>query len=197
MHKLFVVMGKSASGKDTVFRDITQREELSLKTIVGYTTRPIRDGEQDGREYFFVSKEALLAYQSENKVIEHRAYDTMHGVWDYFTLDDGQIDFETGSSIMLGTLESYGQIRRYFGEERVYPIYLEVEDGLRLERALLREKTQKKPKYAELCRRFLADEEDFKEENLKALEIIKRYDNTDRELCLVEILKDIRLNMGI
>jgi len=197
MHKLFVVMGKSASGKDTVFRDITQREELSLKTIVGYTTRPIRDGEQDGREYFFASKEALLTYQSENKVIEHRAYDTMHGVWDYFTLDDGQIDFERGSSIMLGTLESYGQIRRYFGEERVYPIYLEVEDGLRLERALLREKTQKKPKYAELCRRFLADEEDFKEENLKALEIIKRYDNTDRELCLVDILKDIRLNMGI
>ncbi|BCK01868.1 guanylate kinase [Anaerocolumna chitinilytica] len=197
MHKLFVVMGKSASGKDTVFRDITQREELSLKTIVGYTTRPIRDGEQDGREYFFVSKEALLTYQDENKVIEHRAYDTMHGVWDYFTLDDGQIDFETGSSIMLGTLESYGQIRRYFGEERVYPIYLEVEDGLRLERALLREKTQKKPKYAELCRRFLADEEDFKEENLKALGIIKRYDNTDRELCLAEILKDIRLNMGI
>ncbi len=197
MHKLFVVMGKSASGKDTVFRDITQREELSLKTIVGYTTRPIRDGEQDGREYFFVSKEALLTYQDENKVIEHRAYDTMHGVWDYFTLDDGQIDFETGSSIMLGTLESYGQIRRYFGEERVYPIYLEVEDGLRLERALLREKTQKKPKYAELCRRFLADEEDFKEDNLKTLGIIKRYDNTDRELCLAEILKDIRLNMGI
>lgn len=197
MHKLFVVMGKSASGKDTVFRDITQREELSLKTIVGYTTRPIRDGEQDGREYFFVSKEALLTYQNEKKVIEHRAYDTMHGVWDYFTLDDGQIDFETGSSIMLGTLESYGQIRRYFGEERVYPIYLEVEDGLRLERALLREKTQKKPKYAELCRRFLADEEDFKEDNLKTLGIIKRYDNTDRELCLAEILKDIRLNMGI
>lgn len=197
MHKLFVVIGKSASGKDTVFRDITQREELSLKTIVGYTTRPIRDGEQDGREYFFVSKEALLTYQNEKKVIEHRAYDTMHGVWDYFTLDDGQIDFETGSSIMLGTLESYGQIRRYFGEERVYPIYLEVEDGLRLGRALMREKTQKKPKYAELCRRFLADEEDFKEENLKALEIIKRYDNTDRELCLAEILKDIRLNMGI
>lgn len=197
MHKLFVVMGKSASGKDTVFREITQREELSLKTIVGYTTRPIRDGEQDGREYFFVSKEALLAYQNENKVIEHRAYDTMHGVWDYFTLDDGQIDFETGSSIMLGTPESYGQIRKYFGEERVYPIYLEVEDGLRLERALLRERTQKKPKYAELCRRFLADEEDFKEDNLKILGIRKRYNNADSKLCLEEILNDIRANMGI
>ncbi len=197
MHKLFVVMGKSASGKDTVFREITQREELSLKTIVGYTTRPIRDGEQDGREYFFVSKEALISYKNENKVIEHRAYDTMHGVWDYFTLDDGQIDFETGSSIMLGTPESYGQIREYFGEERVYPIYLEVEDGLRLERALLRERTQKKPKYAELCRRFLADEEDFKEDNLKILGIRKRYNNADSKLCLEEILNDIRANMGI
>jgi guanylate kinase len=195
MHKLFVVMGKSASGKDTVFKEITHSLELSLKTIVGYTTRPIRDGEKDGEEYFFVSKERLSDYQRADKVIEHRAYDTMHGVWDYFTVDDGQVDLEKGSSIMIGTLESYRQIRKYFGEDRVYPVYLEVEDGLRLERALLREKTQKMPKYAELCRRFLADEEDFKEQYLKELGVGKRYRNEDSKSCLEEIIRDIRANM--
>jgi guanylate kinase len=195
MHKLFVVMGKSASGKDTVFKEITHSSELSLKTIVGYTTRPIRDGEKDGEEYFFVSKERLSDYQRADKVIEHRAYDTMHGVWDYFTVDDGQVDLEKGSSIMIGTLESYRQIRKYFGEDRVYPVYLEVEDGLRLERALLREKTQKKPKYAELCRRFLADEEDFKEQYLKELGVGKRYRNEDSKSCMEEITRDIRANM--
>lgn len=195
MHKLFVVMGKSASGKDTIFKEITHMAELSLKTIVGYTTRPIRDGEKNGEEYFFVSKEELKTYQGENKVIEHRAYDTMHGVWDYFTVDDGQIDLQKNSSIMLGTLESYSQIRKYLGADRVYPVYLEVEDGLRLERALRREKTQKNPKYAELCRRFLADEEDFKEENLKELGVRKRYSNEDSERCIEDIAKDIRANM--
>lgn len=195
MHKLFVVMGKSAAGKDTVFKEIAYNKELSLKTVVGYTTRPIRDGEKEGLEYFFVSKEKLSKYQTENKVIEHRAYDTMHGVWDYFTVDDGQIDLMKGSFVMIGTPEAYGQIRRYIGEDRVFPVYIEVEDGIRLERALAREKTQKNPKYAELCRRFLADEEDFKEEKLEALGIYKKYNNEDSKSCILEIVKDIRENM--
>lgn len=57
---------------------------------------------------------------------------------------------------MIGTLESYYGMREYFGEEQLIPIYIEVEDGLRLERALCRERQQKEPKYAEMCRRFLA-----------------------------------------
>lgn len=194
MHKLFVVMGKSAAGKDTVFKEITRRD-LNLKTVAGYTTRPIRDGEKNGEEYFFVTKEELGRLQESNKVIEHRAYDTMHGVWDYFTVDDGQIDFNERSSIMIGTLDTYRKIREYLGKDRVVPLYLEVEDGIRLERALAREKTQKKPKYTELCRRFLADEEDFKEENLHELGINKRYNNENSEICILNIEKDIRKNM--
>ncbi len=194
MHKLFVVMGKSAAGKDTVFKEITRRD-LNLKTVAGYTTRPIRDGEKNGEEYFFVTKEELWRLQESNKVIEHRAYDTMHGVWDYFTVDDGQIDFNERSSIMIGTLDTYRKIREYLGKDRVVPLYLEVEDGIRLERALAREKTQKKPKYTELCRRFLADEEDFKEENLLELGINKRYNNEKSEICILNIEKDIRKNM--
>lgn len=194
MHKLFVIMGKSAAGKDTVFKEITRRD-LNLKTVAGYTTRPIRDGEKNGEEYFFVTKEELWRLQESNKVIEHRAYDTMHGVWDYFTVDDGQIDFNERSSIMIGTLDTYRKIREYLGKDRVVPLYLEVEDGIRLERALAREKTQKKPKYTELCRRFLADEEDFKEENLLVLGINKRYNNENSEICILNIEKDIRKNM--
>ncbi len=194
MHKLFVVMGKSAAGKDTVFKEITRRD-LNLKTVAGYTTRPIRDGEKNGGEYFFVTKEELARLRKNNKVIEHRAYETMHGVWDYFTVDDGQIDFNETSSIMIGTLDTYRKIREYLGKDRVVPLYLEVEDGIRLERALAREKTQKKPKYTELCRRFLADEEDFKEENLIELGIKKRYNNENSEICILNIEKDIRENM--
>ncbi len=194
MHKLFVVMGKSAAGKDTVFKEITRRD-LNLKTVAGYTTRPIRDGEKNGEEYFFVTKEELARLRKNNKVIEHRAYETMHGVWDYFTVDDGQIDFNETSSIMIGTLDTYRKIREYLGKDRVVPLYLEVEDGIRLERALAREKTQKKPKYTELCRRFLADEEDFKEENLIELGIKKRYNNENSEICILNIEKDIRENM--
>ena len=45
-------MGKSASGKDSIYKKI--RERLSeLKPIVIYTTRPIREGEREGVEYYF------------------------------------------------------------------------------------------------------------------------------------------------
>ena len=48
---------------------------------------------------------------------------------------------------MIGTLESYEKLKTYFGNEKVVPLYIEVEDGERLTRALAREKTQKEPKY--------------------------------------------------
>lgn len=53
-------------------------------------------------------------------------------------------------------------MKEYYGEETVCPIYIQVEDGERLQRALIREKQQENPRYAEMCRRFLADQEDFR-----------------------------------
>jgi len=192
MSKLFVVMGKSATGKDTIFKKLKKIPELNLKSVTGYTTRPIRDGETEGVEYYFVSEDKLEELRQDNKVIEHRAYHTMHGVWNYFTVDDGQIDLSRSNYIMIGTLEAYEQIRNYFGEKSVVPIYIEVEDGLRLKRALHREQNQENPRYAELCRRYLADEEDFSEENLKKLKITKRYHNNDINICLYKIMNDIK-----
>ena len=128
------------------------------------------------------------------KVIEYREYQTVHGPWIYFTADDGQFDGEE-DVLAIGTLESYMQLKEYFGKERLVPIYIEVEDGLRLERALQREREQKEPKYKELCRRFLADAEDFSEERLLEAEIQTRYENKNMEVCLHEILLGIRKEM--
>ena len=73
----------------------------------------------------------------------------------------------------------------------MYPVYIEVPDGIRLLRSVKREENQKKPNYREVCRRYLADEKDFSEENLERLGITKRYQNTDMEMCLEEILRDL------
>ena len=192
MSKLFCIMGKSASGKDTIFKHLIQDETLNLKTVVSYTTRPMREGEQDGVEYHFVTGKKLDELKKEGKVIECRDYHTIHGIWSYFTVDDGQIDFSGNQdSIIIGTLESYAQIRIFFGKENVVPIYVHVEDGERLTRALNREKQQDHPKYLELCRRFLADAEDFSDEKLKLCEVDRVYENVTMESCLKEICKDI------
>lgn len=192
MSKLFCVMGKSASGKDTIFKRLIQNEMLDLKTVVSYTTRPMREGEQNGVEYYFVTGQELYELKKAGKVIECRDYHTVHGIWSYFTVDDGQIDFlKDQDAIIIGTLESYEQIRIFFGKENVVPIYINVEDGERLTRALNREKQQEHPKYLELCRRFLADSEDFSDEKLKVCEIERIYENKDMEACLKEICRDI------
>lgn len=192
MSKLFCIMGKSASGKDTIFKKLTQDENLDLKRVVSYTTRPMREGEQEGVEYHFVTAQRLEELQKEGKVIERRDYSTIHGIWSYFTVDDGQVDFSLNQdSIIIGTLESYQKIRMYFGKENVIPLYIHVEDGLRLGRALERERQQEEPGYAEMCRRFLADAEDFSEEKMAACEIDRIYENIDIEQCLNDIRKDI------
>ena len=64
MSKIFYFMGKSASGKDTIFKQIKERMP-NLKTIVIYTTRPIREGEQEGVEYYFVDEKRLAELEAQ------------------------------------------------------------------------------------------------------------------------------------
>ena len=91
------------------------------------------------------------------------------------------------SYLGIGTLESYTQLKDYYGKEEVEPIYIEVEDGERLKRAIAREEQQQPPKYEEMCRRFLADARDFSEEKLQEAGITKRFYNTELESCIKEI----------
>ena len=194
MGKIFFILGKSSSGKDTIFQKIKENKELNLKTVVGYTTRPMRESEVDGEEYFFVDRDRLEELQNDGKVIEVRHYNTVHGVWSYFTVDDGQIDLDRDNYLYIGTLESYEQVRNFYGEDKIVPIYIEVEQGERLKRAILREIEQSEPKYEELCRRFLADEQDFREEEINRLGINKKYMNDNLNDCVNEITKDIKEN---
>ena len=185
-------MGKSASGKDSLFKELMEDESLSLHEIVPYTTRPIRAKEVEGREYHFVSIPQFMAMDAAGKVIERRTYQTVAGPWHYFTADDGQIDLSKGNFLLIGTLEAYLKLRDYFGTENVVPLYIEVEDGDRLERAIRRERKQASPNFAEVCRRFLADAEDFSEEKLQAAGIDVRFENADRDRCYQMLAEAVR-----
>ena len=187
MGKMVYLMGKSSTGKDTVYKQLLKNPFLQLKKIVPYTTRPIRAGETEGEEYFFTDERGFENLKAQGKVIEDRAYHTYHGLWRYFTVDDGNIDLENNNYIIIGTLESYLKTREYFGKAKVLPILLEVDDGVRLQRALDRERRQENPKYEELCRRYLADAEDFSEEKINKADITLRFSNDNLEKCLSEI----------
>lgn len=198
MYQIACIMGKSSSGKDHIYRALLEMKELELQKIVMYTTRPRRMGEEDGIEYYFVDDVTAQKYEDSGKVIEMRQYHTVHGLWKYFTVDDGRIDLEKGRYLVIGTLEVYEKFCEYYGKEVIMPIYIEVDDSIRLERALKRERKQDVPKYKELCRRFLADSEDFSEEKLMQAGIGRRYLNEgDIEDCIKEVAQAIEENMSI
>ena len=194
MGKIYCVMGKSSSGKDSIYSRIMQQGNPALLRIVPYTTRPRREGETDGREYVFTDETHVQQLESAGKVIELRAYHTVYGIWKYFTVDDGRIDLSAHSYLYIVTLEGYQKIQRYFGSSQVVPIYIEVEDGERLSRALNRERMQESPKYEELCRRFLADAKDFSEEKLNEAGITRRFVNQDLDETEEEIRRVILEN---
>lgn len=187
MGKIVCLMGKSSSGKDTIYKRLLEQNAVRMYRMVPYTTRPIRAGEQDGVEYFFTDEAGYEELLQQGKIVESREYHTCHGVWKYFTVADQNMDLTECSYLVIGTLETYEQIGRFYGEKNVLPIMIELNDGERLQRALDRERAQDHPRYQEMCRRFLADEEDFSDEKMQAAGITQIFHNDDLEQCLVNI----------
>lgn len=187
MGKIVYLMGKSATGKSTVFKRLLEDKALNLKNVVPYTTRPIRDGEREGEEYFFTDETDFQRLKKQGKIIEDRSYHSFYGLWRYFTVDDGQMEQSRQNYIMIGTLEGYKKLKEYFGEDRMVPVMIELDDGTRLRRAMNREMEQDTPKYEEMRRRFLADNADFTEEKIREAGILRRFPNDELESCLAEI----------
>ncbi|MDO5564363.1 MAG: guanylate kinase [Eubacteriales bacterium] len=184
---IYCIIGKSASGKDTIYKKIINKIP-NINKITLYTTRPKRENEKEGIEYFFVNEDFLK--QNKNKIIEQRTYNTIYGPWIYAMIDDGSINSKN-NYLLLSTLESYNSIKKYFGEENVFPIYINVPNDIRLQRAkdrvnILDENTKK-----EIERRFKADEIDFSTQKIKEANITKIYDNANLQNCINEIYNDI------
>lgn len=193
--KIIYIVGKSSVGKDTIYQIL--KKKMNIKTYVMYTTRPIRTGEKNGIDYYYLKQEEMEKYinETDSKVMEYRTYNTVYGPWTYATIIDNQFDIDE-DLLMEGTLESYNAVRKYFKNNEkinVIPIYIEVDDGVRLERALKREREQKNPKYEELCRRFLADSKDFSEEKIRESGITKRFQNNNIDECIQEIIDYCKL----
>jgi len=70
---IYVLSGPSGCGKNTVFEELIKRDDNIVQTVSA-TTRPARDGETDGVEYYFVSVEDFLAKVSNEEFVEYVSY---------------------------------------------------------------------------------------------------------------------------
>ena len=182
MNRVFCLVGKSCSGKDTLYARILEHNP-ELVPVILHTTRPMRPGETDGRTYHFVTEDQLRQYEAEGRVLEKRVYQTTQGPWTYFTLR-----FELDADrIVITTLEGARALMDCYGPQAVRVVYLYVDDRTRLLRYIDRESRQERPDYAEVCRRFLADQEDFSPERLARFPAVHAIDTgAEPEACLEE-----------
>ena len=196
---IYYLMGKSASGKDSIFHKLLEKGHF--QRLIPYTTRPMREGEAEGQEYHFISEEEFEKLISTGEMAEHRIYDTVFGKWYYGTVlpkeAESAVQTERAAKkryLAIGTLESYLQLKEKLGERGIFPLYIEVPDEIRLERAFLRQEGGGKKTREEILRRFKADDEDFSEDKLAQAGIRKRYPNTDLTECTKEIEQDTVLS---
>ena len=195
MGKIILFMGPSSSGKDTIKRRLIKENKFALKEMIMSTTRPMRTGEVEGRDYYFKTEEEMLELEEQGKIIEKRKYDTVYGPWYYFTTSSN-IDLENYNYIGDNTLEGLDKFVKFYGIENIISLLIKVDDGIRLQRALDREKREENPKYQELCRRFLSDSLDFSEENINKRPITSIINNNSSlDNTMEEVEKVLKLNL--
>ncbi len=168
MSRIYCIVGPSAVGKDTFYKELLSVRGDRLTPVIPSTTRPMRTGEVNGVDYHFVTMDELAALEAEGRVIEKREYHTTQGLWVYFTMKfdlAAQRDY-----VLISTLEGAERLQAYYGADHVTVVFLRLDAGVRLSRSIAREMRQKHPDYAEICRRFLADEQDFAPERVERLQ---------------------------
>ena len=180
MKKIFCVVGKSSSGKNTIYRNILAERYSDLTPIIPYTTRPRRRDEVDGADYFFVSQEEFARLEQEEQILEKREYHTTRGTWIYFTRRF-RLDVHH-NRILVTTPDGVRGLLKRYPPENLLVLYLTVDDKTRLLRCVEREALQPVPDYEEVCRRFLADQRDFPDDIFRSLPNVHTMD-TGRDMA--------------
>lgn len=151
-YKILIIMGKSGAGKDTLARALTQAL-LESEMIVSCTTRPIRDNEQNGVDYHFLTHDEFAEQINNGEMIEA----TIFNDWCYGT----SINNLSKDKLNIGVYNPQGvELLQSLDNIDTYVIYLNVKDKIRLLRCLEREE---EPWVDEIIRRYGTDKEDFAE----------------------------------
>ena len=165
---LVILTGKSGCGKDTLQEELIRKE--NFKKLISTTTRPKREGEIEGREYYFVDKDKFFQLDKEGFFIEHRSYKTLvnnkKDTW-YYGLGKqlSKEDINSDMYITILDLDGAKATRDYYGKDNCTIVYISLDDKIRESRASKRGGFDK----SEWDRRLEDDKEVFSEENRRGL----------------------------
>lgn len=186
---IFCLLGKSASGKDTILNQVIKNG--IVENIISTTTRPMRSNETEGISYHFVTKKEFLDKMTSGDFLETTRYDVAvnDDTW-YYGIDGTKLDMNK-NYITIVNPDGFRQIKAKIGSENVVGILVVADDKERLIRSLMRDSNVN---CLEVCRRFLADYEDFKNVENEVKYIIKNRDLQQSVNIVNKIIeKELRL----
>ncbi len=133
---ILILVGKSASGKDTIQKELV--EKYGYSPIVSTTTRPIREGEKEGVNYFYTSRDEFQKRIDEGKFLEYRSYNTLvNGKPDTWFYGTEKLDLHDKNVVVLDPIGA-SIFADYYGADNCYVAYIDVPDDIRKERAMRR-----------------------------------------------------------
>ena len=152
-YKVIAICGKSAAGKDTLLQTMLSVLGDEVHEIISHTTRPPREGEVEGKNYYFTTDDIFMRKIWHNEMLETAKYRN----WWYGTA----IDALDEDKINIGVFNRKGldSLKNYKGDLDLYVVYVIADDKVRLLRSLHREEH---PDVAEIVRRYQADEEEWR-----------------------------------
>lgn len=172
MIRVLALFGASATGKDTICNRIVSLFPNETHKIISSTTRPKRDNEIEGQDYYFRTYIEMINLIANNKMIEATNFNN----WTYGT----ELSSLSKDKLNIGVFNPEGVSNLLENKDvEVYPVKLVADDKIRLSRSLLREEN---PNCHEICRRFLADEQDFRFLDFDYEEICTNLVLTDKEI---------------
>lgn len=187
---MIILIGASSSGKSTIEQEVDKRGIFNKLT--SHTTRPMRDGEIEGVDYYFANKERFSEMEYNNEFIEERVYLTKYGYWEYGLSKKEVEDNLNGIAVLDldGARELEKYIKIYHPDRNVMKIFIDCSSKIRLLRSLNRDDCDDN-KCAEICRRYLDDDMWIKEAKGYCNFILRNETKEDFEK-IIEFIKLIK-----
>ena len=179
--KILAICGPAGSGKDWLLHQLVELSNGQLHEIISTTTRPMREGEQNGVNYHFVSDEIFAQLVFNNMMLEATSF---RG-WYYGTCFEA-LDIKKPN---IGVFNPDG-VRALLGDPRLEVMVVEIksDDKTRLIRQLQRETN---PDCDEIVRRYQTDKSDFMSIDFETLPYLNNYNGShDKPYRLIEYLQD-------
>ena len=157
--KIFALLGYMGVGKDTILKQVLKDID-DVKPIISTTTRPMRKGETEGVEYYFIDD--VEFFRRGTDFVEQRIYNTKvkeNGVekdatWRY-GIERAELEKDDYLIVIVDSV-GYKELKNYVGNGKIVPIFISAPQEELKARALARGDLE-----AEIDRRLKDDYERF------------------------------------